>query len=434
MPKPRYVPPSLPKTATIAYKPWFNAERNTGQTRVHQSKARFRTVMAGRQSGKTMVGIAEIVEDALANQNHINWWVSPNYRVKDRAWRGLLAHIPRDLIVKKNEAELRIRLTTGSEIFVKSADAPDSLVSEGLHFAVCDEAGQWKESAWTMGIRPMFTATHGRALLIGTPRGKNWFHRIYLMGIGSHDPDYESFHWFTADSPYSDAKDLAEARKNLPTDIYLQEYEANPLDNSSGVFRNVRACVRIQPAQVDQFTVIGADFARKRDFSAFIPVNSSRQALYVVRSQEDWSLQKARLTTLAVQCNFARIVGDESSVGDPILQELRESGLQVEGLNTNGPIKKVIIESLRLAFEQGSISIPPDDVLIDELEAYGYDVLPSGALRYSAPQGMHDDTVIALALGMWGQRHAAGMVAQQRGIRHSYLGRQGGGTYLGARR
>jgi len=432
LPKPRYVPPSLPKTASIEYKPWYNAERLTGQTRVHQSKARFRTVVAGRQSGKTMVGIAEIVEDALANQNHINWWISPNYRVKDRAWRGLLAHIPRELIVKKNEAELRIRLTTGSEIFVKSADAPDSLVSEGLHFAVCDEAGQWKESAWTMGIRPMFTATHGRALLIGTPRGRNWFYRLYQMG--GRDPDYESFHWKTEDSPFSDRKDLAEARKNLPTDIYLQEYEANPLDNASGVFRNVRACVRIQPAQADQFTVIGADFARKRDFSAFIPVNSSRQALYVVRSQEDWPVQKARLTALAVQNNFARIIGDESSVGDPIIQELRETGLTVEGLNTNGPIKRTIIENLRLAFEQSTITIPPDDVLIDELESYGYEMLPSGALRYAAPQGKHDDCVIALALGVWGQRASMGMVAGRLAARTSYMGRSTGGTYLGGKR
>jgi len=227
---------------------------------------------------------------------------------------------------------------------------------------------------------------------------------------------------------------LAEARKNLPTDIYLQEYEANPLDNSSGVFRNVRACVRIQPAQADQFTVIGADFARKRDFSAFIPVNSSRQALFVIRSQEDWSPQKARLSALAVQCNFARIVGDEASVGDPIIQELREAGFQVEGINTNGPVKRPIIEHLRLAFEQSTVSIPPDDVLINELEAYGYDVLPSGALRYAAPQGMHDDTVIALALGLWGQRAAMSTYSPNRATRHSYLGRQGGGTYLGSRR
>jgi len=38
-------------------------------------------------------------------------------------------------------------------------------------------------------------------------------------------------------------------------------------------------------------------------------------------------------------------------------------------------------------------------VLIGELQAYEMERLPSGMLRYSAPDGMHDDTVMALALG-----------------------------------
>jgi len=37
-------------------------------------------------------------------------------------------------------------------------------------------------------------------------------------------------------------------------------------------------------------------------------------------------------------------------------------------------------------------------VLIGELQAYQAERLPSGMLRYSAPEGLHDDTVMALAL------------------------------------
>ncbi len=416
----------------IEYAPWRDAEKGVGQWHVHQSEARFRTVMAGRQSGKTMSGIAEIAVDAMSVPGHVDWWIAPNYKVKDRAWRGLLDFIPKEAIAKKNETELRLRLVNGSEIFVKSADAPDSLVSEGLHFAVCDEAGQWKEDAWFRGVRPMFTATQGRALLIGTPRGKNWFYRVWQMGRPGpeHDKDYESFQWRSADSPFSDEKDLAEARKNLPSDIYKQEYEADPLDNSQGVFHNVRACIRTH-AQNDPMTCIGADFARKHDFSAFIPMNSARQALAVFRSQQDWPLQKQQLAALAVRHGFARIVGDEAGVGDPVIQELRSAGFQVEGVNTNGAQKRIIVEHLRLAFEQGTIGIPDDEVLIDELEAYEYTVLPSGQLRYSAPEGKFDDTVIALALALWGQRASLGIFAQPQ-QRTTYMGQSVGaaGSYM----
>jgi hypothetical protein len=419
--------------APIAYAPWRDTEKGVGQWYVHQSLARFRSLMKGRQSGGTQCGIAEIGIDAMGNIGHIDWWIAPNYKVKDRAWRGLLAFIPPAAIKKKNETELRLILTTGSEIHVKSADAPDSLVSEGLHFAVCDEAGQWKEDAWFRGVRPMFTATGGRALLIGTPRGKNWFYRTWLMGRPGpdKDPDYESFRWASIDSPFSDEKDIAEARKNLPSDIFKQEYEADPLDNSSGVFHGVRSCIRVG-AQIDPMTVIGADFARKHDFSCFIPMNSARQAIAVYRSQEDWPLQKQQVGALAMRGALSgwssfRIVGDEAGLGDPVIQELRATGLQVEGINTNGSIKGTIIENLRLAFENSTIGIPNDDVLISELEAYEYEVLPSGHLRYSAPEGQHDDTVIALALALWGQRGSIGMFAQPN-RQTTYMGASTGGS------
>ena len=60
--------------------------------------------------------------------------------------------------------------------------------------------------------------------------------------------------------------------------------------------------------------------------------------------------------------------------------------------------KTVIIETLALAFERGDVRILADPVLIGELQAYEMERLPSGLMRYSAPEGMHDDTVMALAL------------------------------------
>jgi hypothetical protein len=39
--------------------------------------------------------------------------------------------------------------------------------------------------------------------------------------------------------------------------------------------------------------------------------------------------------------------------------------------------------------------------MIAELEAYEAKRLESGAIRYSAPDGMHDDTVMSLALAWY---------------------------------
>ena len=58
--------------------------------------------------------------------------------------------------------------------------------------------------------------------------------------------------------------------------------------------------------------------------------------------------------------------------------------------------------------ENQAISIPADlgdrhmhgneNALVRELKMFGYEKLPSGMIRYTAPEGMYDDCVIALAL------------------------------------
>jgi hypothetical protein len=53
---------------------------------------------------------------------------------------------------------------------------------------------------------------------------------------------------------------------------------------------------------------------------------------------------------------------------------------------------------LMLALEQRKLKILNDPVLISELQAFESTKLPGGGLRYAAPQGMHDDCVMALAL------------------------------------
>jgi len=86
-------------------------------------------------------------------------------------------------------------------------------------------------------------------------------------------------------------------------------------------------------------------------------------------------------------------------MGEPIIEQLRQDGLPVRGFTTTNATKGAIIEALALAFERGDIRIVSDPVLVGELQAFELSRLPSGAIRYSAPEGMHDDTVMAAAIG-----------------------------------
>lgn len=67
--------------------------------------------------------------------------------------------------------------------------------------------------------------------------------------------------------------------------------------------------------------------------------------------------------------------------------------------------KGPLIEALALAIERRDLALLPDDTLLGELAAYGMERLSGGGFRYSAPPGLHDDTVIALALAWHAARH-----------------------------
>jgi hypothetical protein len=84
-------------------------------------------------------------------------------------------------------------------------------------------------------------------------------------------------------------------------------------------------------------------------------------------------------------------------MGEPLVERLQGDGLPVQGVMTTNKTKEAIIRGLESAFENGEIRILNDPVLIGELQAYEQEQRMTG-WKFSAPAGMHDDTVISLAL------------------------------------
>jgi hypothetical protein len=113
----------------------------------------------------------------------------------------------------------------------------------------------------------------------------------------------------------------------------------------------------------------------------------------------EYALQRARLAEFWKR-NGSRawICAESNSMGGPVVEQLQRDGLPVVGFQTTNTSKAGIIQTLALAFERGTIHIPADPVLIGELQAYEGKTSPSGMIRYGAPAGIHDDTVMSLAI------------------------------------
>ena len=82
----------------------------------------------------------------------------------------------------------------------------------------------------------------------------------------------------------------------------------------------------------------------------------------------------------------------------PAIEELQRQGLPVSSFVTTATSKPPLIESLVLAFDRREIEILDDPILKGELMAYERKVGATNRSQYSAPQGLFDDMVIALAL------------------------------------
>lgn len=87
---------------------------------------------------------------------------------------------------------------------------------------------------------------------------------------------------------------------------------------------------------------------------------------------------------------------DATGVGDPIVEELQREDPLIEGFKFTSTSKQQLMEGLALSIQQGNIRYP-DGLIVDELSMFEY-VYTKNGVKYSAPDGMHDDAVCSLAL------------------------------------
>jgi hypothetical protein len=131
-------------------------------------------------------------------------------------------------------------------------------------------------------------------------------------------------------------------------------------------------------------------------------------------NKSSWAYQREKIFAICKKYNDSLFVGDSTGVGDPIVEDLYRAGVRVyhqqkedsdkaiPGFKFTAISKERLIEKLKIAIEMKMIRIPRIPELIEQLIAFECISMPSGKFRYSAPEGKHDDCVIALALALWG--------------------------------
>lgn len=334
------------------------------------------------------------------------WWVAPSYKMSEVGWRPLRRLASRVPGAQIRKVDKQVILPSHGEVSVRSADNPDSLRGEGLDFVVLDECAFMQEAAWSEALRPALADRQGKALFISTPKGRNWFWRLWVMGQ-SGEEDWQSWQFTSYDNPFINPAEIDAARRLQPDRVFRQEFMAEFIDDAGGVFRGVVAAATAHEQdgkQPGHDYAIGVDWGKHNDFTVLSVIDLTTSELcHVDRfNQIDYAVQTGRLKALASRFEPVTIIAESNAMGEPIIEQLQRDGLPVQAFKTTNATKTAIVDALAMAFEQSAIKIIPDPVMIGELQAYEMERLPSGMLRYSAPEGLHDDCVMALALAWSG--------------------------------
>jgi len=384
------------------------------QQAIMQHPARFRIVVAGRRWGKSEMAAHEALEFALEHPGATVWWVAPTYqqanaygfdKIKPLLSLDIMAGEP------KLSKPRRIDLVNGSTLSFRSSERESSLRGGGVDFLVIDEAGSVPTRAWTEVLRPTLADTQGRLLAIGTPKRRNWFYEWFQRGRDGDTPEVAAFQAPTESNPHVPAEEIEHARATNPNRVFRQEWQAEFLDETGGVFTDLddRVLEDYSPDTIDgeEPYATGVDFARSDDYTVIVTLDDDGLLVHFDRVRQVGWPEIQRRVERAVD-KYPGPAALDATRDNAIVSNLEDAGVTVEPVEFTAKTKRSLIENLVTAVENQELTLPDMDPLVHELEVFERETTEGGSVRYAAPSGFKDDCVDALALAVHGRENRPG--------------------------
>lgn len=415
----------------------INYHRHEGQREVIKQILSARdavifTIVCARGWGKTLFATNDLVIPKMLDiKNCQVMWVAPTYRIArapvDDVWFGIdentgLNFIPQYTPTgfklfeyKKHDSELH--LFNNSKIFFRSASNPESIVSKGFNIIVIDEAALILKDIFMKQILPTARRKGVQIFIITTPRGKNWVYEMYMSGQNLSKPMYLSFKqpwWKRPDYP----KVLQELMKDIPEYLRKQEFDAEFIGEGGSVFRNLtgvfeekeiqfpsqeqewESCPTEKEFNEDTF-VVAVDFAKEVDYTVIAVMSTQSRKLHHYHrfNKTSYKVVIERIRRIAEVYN-ADVIFDSTGVGAG-LADFMERITNAYPFKFTNQSKNELINRLIVSCEYGEVHLPNIVTIREEFELFTYSLTRTGKLSYHAPEGKHDDTVIAIALANW---------------------------------
>lgn len=366
--------------------------------------------VAHRRSGKDKTVLNVVISKMIERVGTYFYFLPTYNQGKKVIWQGIdrdgfrfLDHFPKEIIKSINNTEMKIEMVNGSVFQVVGADNIDSIVGTNPVGVVYSEYPLMKPRVWDY-IRPILAENGGFAIFVYTPRGMNEGWKI--LQTAKENPN----EWWHEVLTVEDTNAISEAvlmqeKKEMPSDLFQQEYYVKFIDGASSVFRDVDSVVRNELVNLfpNRRYQMGVDLAKYQDFTVI--TITDLHTFDVVKQIEfnklDWNEQKEIIVKEIKYWNKARTWMDSTGLGDPIVDDLKRQGLFIEPFHFTETSREQLLNNLKILIEQKKIRIPNDQKLIEQLKSMQYELVGQ-KVKMRVPEGLHDDRIMSLALSVWG--------------------------------
>ena len=370
--------------------------RHEAQQHVINTQQRFNVLSCGRRWGKTTLGLDVLLTDEKrgAIEGHPVAWFAPNSKLFNEVWLQA-TDLLRPIANRIDSQQNRIDLITGGHIdfwTLHNTDDP----GRGRKYAMVfiDEAAivptHRLERQWNAAIRPTLTDLEGTAWFGSTPTGMNYYRDLWLRGQNDNEPDWISWRMPTTANPFINPREVEAAKRELPSIIFEQEYEAAFVDAAGARVKREWLRTTELPDVYERITM-GVDLAistkADADYTAITVLGQLQGRTYIIaaeRTRTGFHGALQFIQSMANQYKPSIIAIESVQYQAAVVEELlRNTNLPIQGVK---PDKDKLTRFLPLEarYEQGLIYHAPN------LRDYENELL-------SFPHGAHDDLVDAAA-------------------------------------
>lgn len=375
---------------------------------------KYLVISCGRQVGKSYVAVylaiktcvkPSIIKNLNKNKCNVAYFMPFNdgARLQYERAKNLIAHLYPNS--KFNSTNRTITFSNGSTLRFFGAENETSIRGNTFDFIIVDEACFVKDEVWQAAITPTISRAmsmgYGKVMLLSTPKEKNWFYDYFISSeIGFKSIKFTSYE---SGLPGDIIGEVEKQKKLLPKSIFENEYLAEFLEGSKGMFdldrisfKNVEDCDK-------NGCVAGVDWGIENDYTVLAILNSKKEVCYLKRWKNiAWHLLIQHINEDLRKFGNPLVYCEKNGIGNMPTKELKRIyGATYDWITTaqskTESINK-LSKDLLTTVQDDKIHLPNIQFVKEEFGNFGFHY-ENGNMKFgNMKKDINDDTVMAIAI------------------------------------